>query len=241
MFWAGYTFEYGIGGAADQDSAAAIYSQAVDLGSGDAAVALGRIAAQKQAPEAARKWYRRGVMLGSADAMDHLAIMAQSGEGGDADPEEAKWLYSYAAARGNAHAQAWTKEHPDFTIVAPLYLTTESGKKIEFTRNYIADGKPAKDVMDYARITDLLNDYYPGMASYWGPIEGSATIDCYVSTHHEIDACVLREFPRAQGFGATLETFFSGKVSVSETDGDGQTTAQRRVYMMVNWLLGSRQ
>ena len=236
MFWAGYDYQYGISGPADEASALDIYGQAINLGSGDAADEVGQIAAQKKAPTAARNWYRRGVMLGSADAMDHLAAMTEAGDGGDVDTVEAAWLYGYAAFRGNTHAQAWVKDHPDSGVAGSIVLSADNGKKAEFIHSYTAKGRPATEVFDITRITKLLTDYFPD-SSYYMQMEGKATIDCYITTRHQIDTCVVSEFPIAAGFGPTLESFFSGRVSVGDLDAKDQPTAQRRLLFRVNWVL----
>lgn len=237
LFWAGYTYEHGIGGPADETSALEIYSRAVDLGSGDAADALGQIALQRKAPSAARKWFCRGVMLGSADAMDHLARMTEIGEAGEADTSEAGWLYSHAATLGNVDAQAWMKDHSGAAAIALVALTSTNGKKTEFTHTYTAKGKPAEEALDLAKIVRMLGDNYPGADPYSMPVEGNATIECYVNSRHDIDTCVVREFPIAYNFGQTLEAFFSGRVSVSEQDADGAPTARKRVALTVRWEL----
>jgi len=238
LFWAGYAFEHGIGGPADEISAMEIYSQAVDLGSGDAADVLGQIALAKKAPAAARKWFRRGSMLGSADAMDHLAAMIESGEGGDADMSEAGWLYGHAALRGNAHADSWTKAHPGLPPAPSIDLGSEAAKKVRFIHSYTIKGQPAQEIMDFARIVKLLSDNYPGTHPFGSPGQGNATIDCYVDGHRDVDTCVVREYPIAYGFGPTLEAFFSGRVSVEGQDSDGHPVARTRVVMKVQWLLG---
>ncbi len=240
LFWAGYTFGHGVGGDADETSAMEIYSRAVDLGSGDAADALGQIALTKKAPEAARKWFRRGTMLGSADAMDHLAVMTETGEGGDANPSEAAWLYGQAAIRGNIHGVAWVKDHPGLPAVPSFLLSSDAGRKIRFLHSYTAKGKPAEETFDFNKIVTLLADNYPGVNGYDTPVNGNATIDCYVDAHRTIDACTIREFPIAYGFGPVLEAFFIGRVSVTGADPDGHPVARTRVVQTVRWLIEQR-
>ena len=89
LFWAGYDYEMGLSGPKDEQSAYILYGDAVKLGSGEAADALGRKALALKRPDVARQWFRRGVYLGSASAMVHLAAMTEAGEGGPADADEA--------------------------------------------------------------------------------------------------------------------------------------------------------
>ncbi|MBW8882561.1 MAG: hypothetical protein JF615_14405, partial [Asticcacaulis sp.] len=108
-----------------------------------------------------------------------------------------------------------------------------------FTHSYTAKGKPAQEDMDITRIVKILTDNYQGVNDVHVEmaVEGNATIECYIDSHHDIDACVIREFPMAYGFGPTFEAFFSGRVAVSEQDGDGVPTARKRVALTVRWVL----
>lgn len=89
LFWAAYDFQNGITGPKDEKQALDLYALSAANGSGDAALVLGRKAIADGKPEAARVWFRRGVKLGSTDAMIALADLLDEGKGGHRDSSEA--------------------------------------------------------------------------------------------------------------------------------------------------------
>lgn len=69
-------------------------------------------AAQVGADARVVDFLKQRVEDGSADAAFDLAKRYEEGKGVDADPKEARKLYTLAAERGNTEAKTWLDEHP---------------------------------------------------------------------------------------------------------------------------------
>ena len=235
LFAAGYDYEAGLSGPKDEGVAMGLYVEAVQLGSGDAAAALGRKALGLNKPDAARQWFRRGVYLGSADAMDSLAVMAGAGQGGPADPVEARWLYAAAAERGNTHAAVQASPTP---AEMPVICLEGDGKKtMPIIHTYTDTSGPHHETIGFPALMDLLSRGFP-QAALDNEVEGDATIECYVADDHSLDACVLkREFPVGFGYGPTLETVFNGHIAVGEQDAGGLPTEHRLMKLTARWRI----
>ena len=237
IFWAAYDYQNGVSGPADEAEAMKLYLQAEQLGSGDAAVALGRKAIALGKPDMARQWFRRGVYLGSTDAMAELAAMVEAGQGGPADAVEARWLYHWAAERGNAAAQQKIAVAPVYESPIVFRLDISGPHAVVLTHTYSGAKGPVQETLDSKQFTALLTSHFPTAQD--NLVEGDAAIECYVTGENVIDACVIkREFPIGFGFGGTLATLFSGRMTVSAMDAKGEPTAHRLLTQGVRWRVG---
>ncbi len=230
LFGGGFDFEHGISGPADPDLAAAVYLEAGKLGSGEAMDALGRRALELNLPDAARKWFRHAVFLGSVDAMDHLAAMAEAGQGGPADPQEAYWLYVNAARHGNAHAATWLAGQP--VLPEPLDRVSPLAHGKTLISEVVTDKEGTRSVpFDLWHSGSSLANYYPSPG-----VNGSATIHCYINAAHEVDVCIRqREYPLGFGFGWLISALFDGKLVAADQDGNGRSTANTVFTVSLNW------
>ncbi len=230
MFAGAYDYQMGLSGPKDEDTARSLYALATKGGSGEAADAMGQNLLAQGKPDLARPWFRRGVYLGSPDAMDHLAQMVAAGQGGPADADEAGWLYENAARRGNVHAQGQPKSAPLLTI-----CMSDNGTEMAMTHTYSDKAGPHTESMGYKRLVSLLTQSFSSWVNEV-TVEGSATIICHVAADHTLDACILeREYPQRAGYGQTLEAIFNGHISVADQDALGRPTAHRRLALAVNW------
>ncbi len=233
LFSVAYDYQEGLSGPKDEAQAMSLYVEAVRLGSGDAATALGHKALEIGKPDVARQWFRRGTYLGSADAMDELAAMTAAGQGGPADAAEAQWLYGAAAAFGNAHAAAQPAAGS-----LPFALATAEGKAdMPLTRTWSDGGGAHRKTIDLKQLTDDLGERFPRLAID-EPVWGYVRAECYIALDHSIDACVVRgEHPVAMGYAAMIETLVNGHVTVGERDAAGQSTAGRLLQIAQGrWL-----
>lgn len=236
QFSIAYDYDHGVSGPADKDMAMSIYAEAGKTGSGDAMAAIGQAALTAGKPDAARAWFRRGVVLGSGDAMDGLAALFESGTGGSADASEAYWLYANAARRGNAHAMAWLAARPSAQPVQRIVIL--GGQDSRITQTVADKAGTHVEPLDVVKLGRQLADYYP-TAAVMNQIEGSATVHCYVNTGHEVDVCLLEdEAPQGYGFGNILLAIFNGKLDVAETDDHGLPTANGVFVFNFAWKLG---
>ena len=231
LFSGGVDYERGITGPKDMDMAIAAYSAAAKAGSGEAADALGRIVLAQGKLEEARNWFRQGVYLGSADAMDHMAAMAEAGQGGAADKAEAYWLYVNAARRGNAHAKAWVAALPPST--APLSRATlfKAGKQMGLSRAY---GQHTES-LDVTALARSFKGIRPTEAMVQR-VDVTATIHCYVNADHKVDVCMVeREFPLGYGLGQMLVQVYNGHITAADLDAAGRPTANTVLAVTLDW------
>jgi len=234
LFWAAYDFENGVSGPKDEAQAMDLYAVSASSGSGDAAATLGRKALSEGKPDSARAWFRRGAYLGSADAMDLLAQLLESGQGGPADAIEASWLYCNAATLGNADAAAKTKARPDVPQMA--YRTKD--RSLELVRTYTTEKGPRIEKLTVQSLTELLAKVYPG-ARDEHMSEASVHVECYVGADRKIDACVLQhEFPVGFGFGDQIKRAFDGRLQFPDKDLKGEPTAGHVFSMTFRWQIG---
>lgn len=225
LFSAGYDYEHGVSGPVDKNTAMSFYAQANEKGSGDAMAAIGREALASGKPELARSWFRRGVVFGSADAMDGLAALYETGTGGRADAAEAFWLYANAARRGNAHAAAWIAVLPPTT--QPVNVVLVVGRKMLVTRTIVDKNGSRTEPLNPS---DIANNSAV-------TVDGEAQIHCFVNPEHEVDVCIVeREYPLGYDYGMHLEAFFNGELNVAEVDSDGQPTADTVFKLNYKWL-----
>ncbi len=235
LFSAGYDYEHGVSGPVDKNTAMSFYAQAGDRGSGDAMAAIGREALAGGKPDLARAWFRRGVVLGSAGAMDGLAALYETGAGGRADAAEAFWLYANAARRGNVHAATWIARLPLST--QPPNVVLVLGRTSLVTQTIVDKSGTRTEPLDPLAISGGMADHYPPLA-LTEQIEGRATIHCFINPDHEVDVCILEnEYPLGYGFGLQLEAVFNAKLNVAATDSDGQPTADTVFRFAFNWSL----
>ncbi|ESQ78992.1 tetratricopeptide repeat protein [Asticcacaulis sp. YBE204] len=234
LFWLGYDLQNGVTGPKDVTQAMQVYAEAVKLGSGEAAVALGQEALNRGKPGSARGWFRRGVYLGSMQAMENLARMADAGEGGPVDKVEANWLYAHAARLGSAVAAEKVKALGNQNV--PLIRMAGEGKtQMNFTRVYGDTDKSQTEILNFSMLHDLLfRNFSPKMLV--GQPEARSHIECYVASDHRIDVCVIREdFPVGQGFARILDTLFSGHMTLPDKDARGEPTANRLFALRLKW------
>ena len=235
LFGQGYAAHEGIGEKVDLVAATDLLTKAVIAGSGPAADILGRDALAAGKLDDARNWFRKGVYRESVDALDDMARMAESGQGGPQDPAEAYWLYVNAARHGNAGAMAWVSAHPD---LQPLKrITLENGRAVMAITEVYTDRKGVQRTASLdgnAIVVDLIG-YWPMKAAH-DHVGGVADIDCYVNAAHQIDACWLRyEDPPGYDFGHILEQFYEGQLTVADKDAVGEPTAQRVFVFGIEW------
>ncbi|MGN6423856.1 MAG: tetratricopeptide repeat protein [Asticcacaulis sp.] len=234
IFASAYDYEHGITGPKSVDVAPGMYLDAVKVGSGEAADALGRIVRGMSKADAARAWFRQGVYLNSPDAIEHYAEMLEMGEGGAADPAEAAWLYAAAAKRGNAAAQTWLGGHPQ--VSAPDRVTMVEGRKeMSVTRHYGVADKAHSESMTPSALAQQLTGSYPRRALR-DRVEGEATIQCYINARHEVDACVIaNEYPPGYDFGLVLGQIFAARLTVGDEDAKGAPTANKTMALRLKW------
>lgn len=230
MFAGAYDYQNGLSGPKDEDTARNLYALATKAGSGEAADAMGQDLLAQGKADMARQWFRRGVYLGSPDAMDHLAQMVEAGQGGPADADEAGWLYEHAALRGNVHAQGQPKSMRLLSA-----CMADNGAEMAITHTYSDKSGPHTETVTLDRLISLMTRSFATWVSE-ATIEGSATIICHIAADHTLDACILeREYPQRAGYGQTLEAIFNGHMSVADQDARGRPTAHRRLALAVNW------
>lgn len=235
LFARGYAAHEGVGGKVDMATAADLLTKAVAAGSGPAADILGRDALAAGKPDEARNWFRKGAYRESVDALDDMARMAESGQGGPQDTVEAQWLYVKAAWRGNAHAGDWVAQHRNLSPVPSL--TLEKGKAdTAITETFTdAKGKSTGSPVDISAVKVDFMNYYPKRARA-AHIGGYAGIDCYVNAGHKVDACWLRrEDPPGYEFGRTIEQLYEGDLTVADKDAAGAPTAQHTFAVGMKW------
>ncbi len=234
LYWAAYDFQYGVTGPADEAQALSLYAQAAQKGSGDAAVVLAKKAVELGKPDMARQWLRRGVYLGSADAMDGLAVMVETGQGAPADTDEAQWLYRNAAQRGNVHAAGKAVPGPE---LSGFGFMSSKDHPVSFTHTIAAGKSTREEKLDPQTLIRDLAGHFPTSAIN-GNVSGLSSLECYVTGDHAIDACIVtHEFPLGVGFGATLEALFDGHMVISDTDGQGNPTAHRVLRQTIRWVM----
>jgi TPR repeat protein len=237
LFSVGYDYQHGLSGPADEAMAMALYIKAVPLGSGDAAYALGEKALALGKPQAARIWFKQGVYLGSADAMDRLAAMIEAGDGGPLDELEAGWLYAHAAERGNAHAAGKVEAATNARPLTGIAFTNASGAATALVHTYSDNKGTHEEKIDMSVLVQTLTNHFPANALD-ADVEGRAMLECYIGADQALDVCVVRrEFPLGYGFGPTIMAFFKGRVSVAPEDVAGQPTRNRLVKMLIRWQL----
>ncbi len=235
LFARGYAAHEGVGETVDTAAATALLTKAVAAGSGPAADLLGRDALAAGKAEEARNWFRKGVYRESVDALDDMARLAESGQGGPLDATEAQWLYVKAARCGNAHARDWVRVHWALKPVSSLILEkgkTDTAITATFTD---AQGKSVQRPVSVAAVRVDFLGYYPHRAVA-AHVAGYAAIDCYVDAAHKVDACWLRrEDPPGYDFGRTIEQLYEGDLTVADTDAAGTPTAQHAFAMAIKW------
>ncbi len=237
LFSAGVDFERGLTGPKDMAMAVTTYIDAAEAGSAEAMDAIGRLALAEGKLDVARGWFRQGVYYGSADAMDHLAAMAEAGQGGAVDKAEAYWLYTNAARRGSVHAQAWIDALPASTAPLPRIALKAKTGEMTLTRTYTLAGHAKTESLNPTALAADLGNYYPS-AAINDRVEGSATVHCYVNGDHKIDACLIaRELPAGYDFGKLLQQLYDGQITVSDTDAVGRPTAHSVFLLTLAWNL----
>lgn len=234
LFWVGYDYENGVTGPKDGAGAIHFYIEAAKAGSGDAAAALGRIALDKGEPENARPWLTHGVYLGSADAMDRLAGMLTTGQGGTADTAEAAWLYRAAARFGNAHAIEQVKSLPPPETSKILNFWGPKG--VEMKRTYKDGIVMRTSTLTAMKIAAALQTVFPAVLTK--EKEGWVTIECFIDNRQRIDVCFLsQDYPPGQHLGGNVENFFRDSVTVAESDAAGHSTADMPIKLTVRMLM----
>ncbi len=233
LFSGGVDYERGITGPKDMDMAVAAYSAAAKAGSGEAADALGRMTLAQGKPEEARNWFRQGVYLGSADAMDHMAAMAEAGQGGAADKAESYWLYVNAARRNNTHAKAWVAALPPSAAPLPRATLFRNGKQMGLSRTY---GQPQHtESMDVTALARSFKGIRPTEAMVQR-IDVTATVHCYVNADHKVDVCLVeQEFPLGYGLGQMLVQIYNGHITAADVDAAGRPTANTVFAVTLDW------
>ncbi len=226
FFWGGYDYQFGVSGPKDLDSAKAAYAQAFEGGSGEAADAIGQMAYAGGHLDVAHSWFRRGVYLGSADAMDHLAGMAEHGQASPRDMVEATWLYGLAAARGNAHAMAWKASHPELKVAHSVLKTDKA--QIALTHTYGTGTQQATEPLTSDRIALLMHKILNNIInSGYEEAYRYAHFECYIGLSHEVEACAMtREFPPGFGMSGILHAIWDGRISAPDRDAAGNPMAQ---------------
>ncbi len=234
LFGGGYDYANGISGPKDEGLAMAAYIQAGKLGNGEAMDAIGRKVVELGKPDVARKWYRQGTILGAADAMDHLAAMFDSGEGGDVDKAGAYWLYVNAARRGNPHAAAWVAALPESTKPLErvnLYNAEKAMIMETVTDTHGTHNRP----FNLSTLGSSLSRYYPG-AAIAGRIDGTVMLHCYIDGNHRMDICLVQnEYPVGYAFGPIMMVVFDKPLTVVDQDTDGRPTAHTVMPIIFNW------
>ena len=67
-------------------------------------------------------------------------------------------------------------------------------------------------------------------------MSGTAGVECHLDGSNVIDTCIVtNEYPVGLGLGATIETLFSGKVTIAPVDIAGKATAHRSLMQAVNF------
>ncbi len=236
LFSAGYDYDHGISGPKDEKTAVAFYAQAVKKGSGDAMGAVGAKALAAGNPAGARKWFRQGVVNGSGDAMAHLAALLDSGQGGAADPDEARWLYANAGRRGNSVANAWLDSHGDDKALPHVNLTTANTSLIsEVTKN--ADGTTIDKPFNVWALGKDLTKYFPARAMA-DQVTGTVIVQCYIDGNHQLDVCLSKfEYPVGYDYGPIILALFNGQLKAADTDTQGAPTAHATATFVFRWLL----
>lgn len=224
-----YDSEHSQHADADNDSILATYIDAAKKGSADAMDILGQKALALSAPVAARNWFRQGAALGSVDAIDHLALMAESGQGADADADEAYWLYVNAANRGNAHARAWVAAlSPDRLPLGRMTYMSNAAFLTETTKGV---NGPHVDHIGLEQVGHALQSVYPSESK-----DAWITVHCYIGTNHNVDVCLPeRELPPGTNFTQSLNWLFYRSLSVSDKDLSGRSTAHTILLLAFHW------
>jgi TPR repeat protein len=238
LFAIAYDYQTGLSGPKDEDMAMSLYVQAFQAGSGEAAAALGVKALSLGKLETARQWFKRGAYLGSADAIDHLAVMVEAGDGGVKDELEARWLYASAADRGNVHATKRVEEWPDAKDPPSICAFSKTDNPTGITHTWSdAKGKHT-EAINLHLFKKLMTDNFP--ADMRGSqVAGDTRVNCYIGADHVIDVCVVRqEFPIGYGIAASVQAFFNGQVTVANEDADGTDTANKILDLGVNFKIG---
>ena len=218
---------------ADNDSILATYLEAAKRGSADAMDVLGQKAQALAAPEAARNWFRQGAALGSADAIDHLAVMTEAGQGSAADADEAYWLYVNAANRGNMHARGWIAALP--APHQPLGRMSYKGDGDFLIETTKGDKGPHIDRIGREQVGHALETVYPAEIR-----QAEITVHCYIGTAHNIDVCLPeREMPPGTDFTQSLNWLFYRNLSVDDMDLNGRSTAHTVLLLAFKWVHGS--
>ncbi len=214
---------------ADTDSILATYIDAAKKGSADAMDILGQKALELAAPVAARNWFRQGAALGSADAIDHLAAMAEAGQGADVDTDEAYWLYINAANRGNVHARAWVAALPSDR--QPLGRMTYRSNAAFLTETTKGDKGPHTDHIGLEQVGHALQSVYPSeFKDAW------ITVHCYIGSSHNVEVCLPeREMPPGTDFTQSLNWLFYRSLSVNDTDVSGRSTVHTILLLAFHW------
>lgn len=226
LFWGAYDYQHGLSGPKDIEAAETLYQQAYEGGLGEAADAIGQMAFDGGYFDAARSWYRKGAALGSVDAMDHLATMAEQGQGGVVDQLEAGWLYDLAAQRGNAHAVAWIATHP--AVAVPLSQLSDGTREVSLTHTYGPDHRT--EPLTSSRISTLLQTYLGGMFPPGNNLPYFyAYFECYIGSSRDVDVCLpTREFPTGYNVNRIMHAIWDGRITAPEYDVAGIPMAHSR-------------
>ncbi|CAL4869312.1 hypothetical protein MMA231_03604 (plasmid) [Asticcacaulis sp. MM231] len=237
LFAVAYDYQNGLSGPKDEDMAMTVYVQAFQAGSGDAANALGMKALSLGKLEAARKWFKLGAYLGSASAIDHLAVMVEAGQGGAKDDQEAQWLYISAAERGSAHAIERMKAWPEAKDPPSICAFSKTAHPTEITHTWSDTKGTHSEAINLRMFHKLLSENFPADAR-GGLVEGTTRVNCYIGSDHVLDVCVVRhEFPIGYGIGASVQAFFSGQVTIAKVDAAGVDTANKILDLSVNFKI----
>jgi hypothetical protein len=235
LFSSAYDYEMGLSAPKNEATALSLYVQAFQKGSIEATYALGRIMLASGKLESAIAFLRGAVFNGSVDAMDQLARLLETGQGIEADADEAWWLYVNAARRGNAHAQQRLSELPQRQPLLQGSLKEDTEGLITQTLTD-KDGSHTSKFSVTTAANDVLN-YIPN-ETVSGYVDGVVEVHCHVDKHNVIDVCMmLREIPAGYGYGPIMMAKFRGKLSIAEKDHKGRPTAGMVYAQNIHWVL----
>ncbi|MGN6425063.1 MAG: tetratricopeptide repeat protein [Asticcacaulis sp.] len=219
LYARGVALTQGLGTAADPASGLKDLDAAGDKDNSAALEALGVIYADgklvAQDYKQALSYFRRAAARGDRDAVLHMAQQIETGQGTEADPEEAARLYD-VLLRANpkdgdaVQAKAWFDAHPKVRRDAFADNILKVSDVARDTIFYAVDNDdPRFQTLDMAGYFDYLSqNSYPGEAQNDG-VSGMAAAECRFAASGDFYDCVLmQDAPPGYGFGSALMSIF---------------------------------
>ncbi|MDC7683193.1 tetratricopeptide repeat protein [Asticcacaulis sp. BYS171W] len=239
IFSVAYDYDLGLSGPKDEAMAMQEYLSAAQPGYGlpgnaEAMNMIGqKLLKQPDKTSQARQWFRKAARGGSLEGMVNLAKMAEAGQGGLQDSEQAAWLYTNAARFGHKGAIAWLAAQTTPPMPRPrVSLRTAKGWLITQT----TEDNKGRHTKPFA-----LQNNNKVLVALTGKDEftKSAMFQCYINAEHVVDVCLtLREYPVGYNLAAIVHEMLGPVLIADPKDSRDQSTAKSVFLFRYNLGVG---